>query len=183
MSLGFFQLGRLGGVPVRVHWSVSLVALFFGVILAAQFGLAGGAVVVLAFLASILAHEAGHAVVGRHFGMQPQSMDLMALGGVTRFDREAPTPKADGLTSVAGPAVNLVIGGVAVGFAVALRSDILVSIGLVNLAVAVFNMLPGAPLDGGRVLSAVRWARTGSRYRAAREAGNVAARRPAKQGT
>lgn len=173
MSTGFIQLGRFRGIPVRSHWSVGLIAALFGVSLVSALGVVLGIAAVAAFLASILAHEFGHALVGRRYGLQVESIDLWALGGITRFDRQPDTPRADGLTAVAGPAVNLGIGLVVLGIAFATRSNVLAWIAFVNLALAVFNMLPGSPLDGGRVLSAFRWARTGNRYRASREAANV----------
>ena len=173
MSTGSLSLGRIAGIPVRAHWSVALVALLFGVNLAVAFGVVPGLVAVVAFFASILAHELGHAFTARRYGVNTESIDLWALGGVARLDRESPTPRADGVIALAGPAVSLVIGLATFGVAVATGSAVLGWLGLVNLLLAVFNMLPGAPLDGGRVLRAYRWSRTGDRYRAMRDAGNV----------
>jgi Zn-dependent protease len=152
---------------------MAIVALWFGVLLSADLGIVGGVVATMAFFASILAHEFGHALVARRHGVQTQSIDLWALGGVAHLDRDPPTPRAEGLIAVAGPAVSLAIGGVALGLGIALQSPVVGWIGFVNLLLAVFNMLPGAPLDGGRVLRAFRWARTGDKYRAMREAGNA----------
>jgi Zn-dependent protease len=152
---------------------MGLVAILFGVNLAAGFGLVSGAIAVVAFFLSILAHELGHAFVARRYGVETQSIDLWALGGVARLDRESPTPRADGLIAAAGPLTSLAIGVVTFGIALAVDSPVLGWIGFINVALAVFNMLPGAPLDGGRVLRAVRWARTGNKYRAARDAGNA----------
>ena len=101
MSNGSLHLGRYFGIPVRAHWSMALVAVLFGVNLASALGLVAGIVAVLAFLASILAHEFGHALVARRYGVQTESIDLWALGGVARLDREPPTPRADGLTAAA----------------------------------------------------------------------------------
>lgn len=173
MPTGSIRLGRISGIPIRAHWSVALVALLFGVNLGAALGLVPGIVAVAAFFLSILAHELGHALVARRFDVHTESIDLWALGGVARLDRESPTPRADGLIAVAGPLTSLAIGVITFGSAFLVGSPVLGWIGFVNLALAVFNMLPGAPLDGGRVLRAVRWARTGDRYRASRDAGNV----------
>ncbi len=173
MTTGSMRLGTYAGIPVRAHWSMSIVAVLFGVNFTTQLGFGAGVVVTVAFFASILAHEFGHALVARRYGVQTQSIDLWALGGVALLDREPPTPKADGLIAVAGPAVSMVIGVVAVAAGMALQSRALALIGLVNVVLAVFNMLPGAPLDGGRVLRAWRWARTGDKYRAMRDAGNA----------
>lgn len=170
---GSLSLGRIGGIPIRAHWSVGLVAVLFGVNLAAAYGLVPGAIAVAAFFASIVAHELGHAFVARRYGVETESIDLWALGGVARLDRESPTPRADGLIAAAGPLTSLVIGAVTFGAALLFRSPVLAWLGFINLLLAAFNMLPGAPLDGGRVLRALRWARTGNRYRAARDAGNA----------
>ena len=180
MTTGSIRLGTYVGIPVRAHWSMALVVVLFGVLLTSRFGVVAGLLVTVAFFASILAHEFGHAIVARRYGVQTKSIDLWALGGVAYLDREAPTPPAEGLIAVAGPAVSLVIGVVALGGGVAaLGSGVALSespvawVGVINVFLAVFNMLPGAPLDGGRVLRAVRWARTGDKYRAMREAGQA----------
>ena len=173
MTPGSIRLGTYAGIPVRAHWSMALVALWFGVILSRDLGVFGGVVATVAFFASILAHEFGHAMVARRYGVNTESIDLWALGGVARLDRESPSPRADGLIAVAGPAVSLLIGVAAFGAGIALQSSVLVWVGFVNGVLAVFNMLPGAPLDGGRVLRAIRWSRTGNKYRAMRDAGNA----------
>jgi hypothetical protein len=74
---------------------------------------------------------------------------------------------------VAGPLVSLFLGATLFGVAFAIGSNVLASVGFINLVLAVFNMLPGAPLDGGRVVRSVRWAMTGDKYRAARDAGKA----------
>ena len=173
MTPGSFRLGTYAGIPVRAHWSMAIVAVWFGVLLSADLGIVGGVVATVAFFASILAHEFGHAMVARRYGVNTQSIDLWALGGMARLDRESPSARADGLIAVAGPAVSLLIGVAAFGGGMALQSDVLLWVGFVNGLLAVFNMLPGAPLDGGRVLRAVRWSQTGNKYRAMRDAGNA----------
>jgi Zn-dependent protease len=173
MAPGSIRLGTYAGIPVRAHWSMAFIAVWFGVLFSADLGIVGGVVATLAFFGSILAHEFGHALVARHYGVSTESIDLWALGGVARLDRESPTPRADGLIAVAGPAVSLLIGVVALAAGLGLQSSVLVIIGVINALLAVFNMLPGAPLDGGRVLRAVRWARTGNKYQAMRDAGNA----------
>jgi Zn-dependent protease len=173
MTPGSIRLGTYAGIPVRAHWSMGIVAVWFGVLLSVDLGVIGGVIATASFFASILAHEFGHAMVARHYGVRTQSIDLWALGGVARLDRESPTPRADGLIAVAGPAVSLLLGVVSLAASFALQSNVLFWIGFVNGFLALFNMLPGAPLDGGRVLRAVRWARTGDKYRAMRDAGNA----------
>ena len=173
MNGGSLRLGRYAGIPVRAHWSTALIVMLFATTLAGSLGLAGGIVATVAFFVSILAHEFGHALVARRYGVQTESIDLWLLGGVASLDREPPTPRADGLIAVAGPAMSLLIGVLALGAGFAFDSVVLGWVGLVNVLLAVFNMLPGAPLDGGRVLRAWRWARTGNKYQAARDAGQA----------
>lgn len=173
MTTGSLKLGRYFGIPVRAHWSMALIAVLFGTNFAVSLGVVQGILATAGFFISILLHEFGHALVARRHGVNTESIDLWALGGMARLDRESPTARADGLIAVAGPAVSLMLGGLGIGLAFLFRSNAFLVIGGLNVLLAIFNMLPGAPLDGGRVLRAVRWARTGDKYRAMRDAGNA----------
>lgn len=181
MTRGSITIGRIFGIPFLVHWSVVLVAFLFGSSLASAYGTVGGIVAVAAFLAAILAHELAHALVARRFGISTQSIQLWALGGVARLDREAESPRAEGWVAAAGPIASLAIGGASLAAMFALDAAGIESwapamlgwLGIINVALALFNLLPGAPLDGGRILKAFRWRRHGDRFRAAREAGNA----------
>lgn len=181
MSRGSLSLGKLFGIPFRVHWSVVGVAVLLGSGLAERDGLVGAAVAVVAFLASIVAHEVGHALVARRFGVGTRSIQLWALGGVAQLDREPATPRAEARISLAGPLTSIVLGAIGIGSVFAMDAvglhgsplDIAGWLGVVNLALGLFNLLPGAPLDGGRVLKAWRWHRHGDRFRAGREAANA----------
>jgi Zn-dependent protease len=125
------------------------------------------------FLASLLAHELAHAVFARRYGMKVKRITLWMLGGMAELEGEPPRPKADLVIAIVGPATSLVIGGAFWGTAYATAPWLpeLVAMGLswigfTNVVLAVFNMLPGTPLDGGRVLRAAVWAGTGNRARA-----------------
>jgi Zn-dependent protease len=187
---GFLRLGRVTGIPVSIHWTLALIAWFLGASLAtsalpatvphagtAAYWATAMAGVVL-FFASILGHELSHALVARRFGVQTDGIELWLLGGMARLNKDAPSPKADGLIAVAGPAASVVLGGAFIGAAWALGAAggphlgvaLLGWLGVVNLIIAVFNLLPGAPLDGGRILRAFRWARHGDRIRATNDA-------------
>jgi Zn-dependent protease len=180
-SRGSLSLGHIAGIPFRVHWTVLIVALFLGSGLAERYGPLGALVSLVAFLGSIVAHEVGHALVARRHGIGTRSIQLWALGGMAQLDREPASPRAEAQVSLAGPLASLAIGASAVGAVFALDAfgitgapvAILGWLGVVNVALAVFNMLPGAPLDGGRVLKAWRWHRHGDRYRAGNEAANA----------
>jgi Zn-dependent protease len=181
MSRLSLSLGSFRGVPIKLHWSVVVLGLLFGSGLISSYGVVVGAVVLIAFLASIIAHEIGHVVAAARFGVRAESIELWALGGSTKLNREAKSPRAEGWIAAAGPLVSLAIGVVATGSAVALyaadagRTAVAAVgwVGVVNVVLALFNMVPATPLDGGRVLKALRWSRHGDRFRAAREAAST----------
>ena len=181
MLSGSISLGRLAGAPLRIHWSAVLVAALVGGALYPDFGPLGTVVVVAAFFGSIVIHEAAHALVARRYGIATTSIDLWALGGMARLEREPTTPRAEGWIAAAGPLASLAIGAVGIGASFALYTidapldllRIFAWVGLVNAALGIFNLLPGSPLDGGRIVRAVRWSQHGNRYRAIREAGQA----------
>ncbi|MDQ6614659.1 MAG: site-2 protease family protein [Actinomycetota bacterium] len=132
----------------------------------------GGAVLLLACL---LAHELAHAVVARREGIEVEGLTLWMFGGVASLGGEAPTAAADLRIAIVGPATSLALaagfGLMAGALATVGASDLVVSVaewlaGL-NLLLGLFNLVPGAPLDGGRVLRALLWRRHGDRVRAA----------------
>ena len=131
------------------------------------------------FLASLLAHELAHALVAYRSGVTVRSVTLWMLGGVTEFEGEPPTAGADFRIALAGPATSLAAGGICYGAGAAIHAAggpaIVVAaavwLAVMNGILGVFNLLPGAPLDGGRVLRAVLWRRYGDRDRAERAAG------------
>jgi Zn-dependent protease len=181
MFAGSISLGSFKKIPMSIHWSAALIAVLIGSNLVGVYGVAPGVFGVLAFLGSIIAHELGHALTARRYGVRTESIDLWALGGIAKLDRPAPSPRAEGWIAVAGPLTSLVIGVLSIGTVVALAVSGLDSafigvlgwLGVVNGVLAVFNMLPGAPLDGGRLLKAWRWGRHGDQFRAAREAASA----------
>jgi Zn-dependent protease len=158
-----------------------MIAVLLATSLASSVGAVPAVVGVVAFLASILAHEISHALVARRNGITTRSIELWALGGMARLDRQARTAGAEAGIAVAGPLASAIVGGLMlVAWAVMPQSGVLEGLrpvagwlAVVNIGLAVFNMLPGAPLDGGRVLKAWRWSRHGDRHRATREAGTA----------
>src|SRR5690606_35761152 len=121
-----------------------------------------------------LGHELAHALTARRYGVEARRITLWLLGGVSELDTDAPTPRAEFLIAAAGPAASLVFGGVAAvgtllaGFAGASPLIVVALTWLagVNVLLAVFNLLPGAPLDGGRIVRAVMWRLRGDKDRA-----------------
>ncbi len=190
---GSMRLGTIAGIEVGIHWTIALIATLItaslaGTILpAAAAGYTGGAYLVAGlataglFLASIVAHELGHSIVAENNGIRVKGITLFALGGVAVLDSEPESPGVAARIALAGPAVSLVIGvasfaaGTALGFSggPALAAAALGWLGIVNLVLAVFNMLPALPLDGGRVLQAALWRRSGDRHRATINAATI----------
>lgn len=167
------MVGRVLGTPVYVNPSMLLLALVvtvvYGGYAATELGLPGpfayavGFGFVVCLLGSVLLHELGHALTARRFGIGVRGITLELLGGWTEMDRDAPSPRVDALVSLAGPAVSLVLGGLATGAALLLpdrtiAGEIAFQLAASNVIVAVFNVLPGLPLDGGRALRALLWA-------------------------
>ncbi len=184
------RLGRVAGIPVGIHWSVAVIVGLIAGILGAQVlpQMAPGqstaaywAVAIpgaLLFVAALLAHELAHAFVAKRAGVPVRSITLWALGGVAELGGDPPTARADLRIAVAGPVTSLiaaaVFGGLAAGLnaagAPAIAAGALIWLAIMNALLAAFNLLPGAPLDGGRILRAALWMRHGDRSRAARTA-------------
>jgi Zn-dependent protease len=150
MNTGSLSLGSWFGIRVNVHWSVLIIAMLLGASLVGIVGVAPALLGVIAFFVSILVHEFAHALTARRFGVGTQSIQLWALGGVARLDRESPTAKAEGWIAAAGPiaSVLLGIGGVATWWAAGGAAGesaylaVLGWLGIINAALALFNLLP-----------------------------------------
>ncbi|WP_433343950.1 site-2 protease family protein [Micromonospora sp. CA-111912] len=181
-----FRIGRIAGVPVGVNWSVLVIFLLIAWGLSAnqfprsypdrptwEYVLAGLSAAVVFFL-GLLAHEVSHAVVARRNGIEVGGITLWLFGGVAELRGEARDPGAELRIAGVGPLVSLIIGvffgGIAVLLALAgvhgLWLGALAWLAGINLLLAVFNALPAAPLDGGRLLRAAVWKATGDRTRA-----------------
>jgi Zn-dependent protease len=140
--------------------------------MAAAIGAGIGGVV---FLASVLAHELSHAAVAQRRGVPVKRIRLMIFGGAAEVDEEAMSPTTELAVAIVGPMTSAVIGVVLVAAGIVVGGDPAIGgslrfVGLANLALAVFNLLPGLPLDGGRVLRALLWKRSRDRDRATRTA-------------
>ncbi len=187
------RLGSINGIPIGLHWTVALVAAFFTLTLAGTLlpALAPGysslaytvtaAVTATVFFASIIAHELGHSLVAQRNRVGVSGITLFALGGVAKLDSEPDNAGAAARIALAGPAVSVAIGiGSLIGAGVlatlglpTLVTSGVLWLGIINLGMAVFNMLPAFPLDGGRVLQAWMWHRKGDRERATISAATV----------
>ena len=183
-----FVLGRVAGVEIGVNWSwivvVGLVGWSLGAVVFPDEvpGLSDGTYLAMAliatvlFFASLLLHELGHAVVARREGMEIEGITLWLFGGVARFKGMFPSGGAELRIALAGPAVSLFLGLLFLGAAAVLPmpdavDGVVAWLGRINLILLAFNMLPALPLDGGRVLRALLWLRSGDFMRATSTAG------------
>jgi Zn-dependent protease len=181
-----FSLGRIAGIRVGLNWSlVVVIALISWSLASGSFpsqvpGLGGGAywlagiVAAFLFLASLLAHELAHSVVAERLGVRVEGITLWLFGGVSRLSGDANTARAETLITIVGPLTSIVLGGlfllVGLALAAAQAPGLAVAtvnwVGMINLTLAIFNLVPAFPLDGGRILRALLWARSGDRIRA-----------------
>ena len=181
-----FRLGRIGGVRVGVNWTVMVIFAMVAYGLAAErlphtykgmhpFAYAaGGLLTAAAFLGSLLAHELAHAFVARRNGLTVEGITLWLLGGVARFEGEPASPGAELRIAGSGPLVSLILGllfGAASALLMLAGMDGLITgclawLALINVMLAIFNVIPAAPMDGGRLVHALLWRLTGDRTKA-----------------
>ncbi len=189
------SLGRIAGIPIGLHYSWLIIAGLITLSLSAHFHATdpdwSGALVwfsavttALLFFATLLAHELSHAIVARRRGLPVRSITLFALGGVTSMEAEPASARVEFWMAIAGPLTSLAIGLVCLAVASAIGwhvtggasgplAAILGWLGSINVVLAGFNLIPGYPLDGGRVLRSVLWGMSGSLERATRDAARV----------
>jgi Zn-dependent protease len=186
------SVARVYGIPVRIdyRWFVVFVVSVWLVSMSLQRGIRGlppvepvvgwvlGVITTLALFLSVFGHELSHALVGRMEGIEIEEIVLHPFGGLARLKREPDTPGAEFRIAVAGPAASFLFAVLAFGaYQIAIvggyrtAAALLFFIGAGNLLLAVFNLLPGYPLDGGRVLRALLWKRRGNINEATRLAG------------
>ncbi|MFB2770439.1 site-2 protease family protein [Pelatocladus sp. BLCC-F211] len=175
------RVGNLFGIPFYIHPSwflvLGLVTWSYSGGLAAQFPQLGGGLALLLGLmtalllfSSVVAHELGHSFVAIRQGINVKSITLFIFGGLASLEKESKTPAEAFWVAIAGPLVSLVLFGIftAIGFGTAVSGPlaaILAVVATVNLALALFNLIPGLPLDGGNILKAIVWKITGNPYK------------------
>lgn len=176
----------MAGIDLAIHPSWLVIAFLVTYSLAefqfpAQFSgwtttlywIVAGATAAL-FFASVLAHEFSHALVARRFGLKVEGITLFIFGGATSIDSDSRTPREEALIAVAGPATSLILGALLLGINFFIEQEQLGALigwlGLINVMLGVFNLIPGFPMDGGRVLRAIIWKVRGDRLAATRNA-------------
>jgi Zn-dependent protease len=176
---GSFRIGAIGGVDVYVRASWLVIAGLIAVLLAPRVeevepGLgalkyvAGLAFAILLYL-SVLLHEMSHALMAKHYGLPVRSISLQFLGGMTEIEGEAATPGQEFKIAVVGPLTSIAVGLAALALVPAAPDGLTrMAVGGLagaNLVVGALNLVPGLPLDGGRVLRAAVWRASGNMHR------------------
>ena len=178
------RLGRLFGIEVGLHYSWFLIAFLITMSLASQFHEANASwgegaiwsvsiVTAILFFGGLLAHEMSHALVARAHGLTTRAITLFALGGVAQIEKEPTDARTEFLVGIVGPFSSAVIGVICfliaslAGWQLGSTPDTPIQamfywLGYINLMLAAFNMIPGFPLDGGRILRAIIWWVTGN---------------------
>ena len=173
------HLPKILGIPVEINASWLAVFLLLTLVIVQQLGNANlgwpeaqrwliAALLVVLFFVSVLAHELSHSLLARRIGIPVQGITLFIFGGVSRLGREPSRPLTEFSVAVVGPATSLVLAAVFggawyfLGGFNSVLGVVLLLLGWANLVLGGFNMLPGYPLDGGRVLRSAVWGITGS---------------------
>ena len=186
---GSMRLGKLFGIPIWLHYSWFLIFAFFTISLSLSFRATYdwsttviwvvGVTTSLLLFGSVLTHELAHSLVSRRNGVPVKSITLFIFGGVARISRESSLPSAEFRMAIVGPLCSLTLAGL---FALVWWPTRHISepvaalagwLARINASLAVFNMVPGFPLDGGRVLRSILWATTRSYRRATRIATRI----------
>lgn len=170
-----FKIGKIFGIPFLLDISWFFIFIFVTLTLSTDFfpneykgwnpayywiiGIATS----LLFFGSVVTHELAHSVVSRKMGIPVKSITLFLLGGVAQISKEATQPKTELIMAIAGPLCSALLGGIFFGLKHLFQgvnvylSALSAYLSYINLALAVFNMIPGFPMDGGRVLRAIVW--------------------------
>lgn len=189
------KLGRIAGIAIGLHYSWFIIALLIALSLAEHFHLvnphwsdtmlwSAAILTSVLFFLTLLLHELAHSLLAKARGLRVKEITLFALGGVSQIESEAPDAKGEFWIAIVGPITSVVIGFILIGLAwlsgVRFGTEpstpvaaVLLWLGYINIALAAFNMIPGYPLDGGRVLRAILWWITRNADRSTRLASQI----------
>ncbi len=186
---GSLRLGKILGITIQLHFSWFIIFAFLTYSFAVSFlqdyerweRVVAGLSISLLLFGSVLVHELAHSLVAIRNGIQVKSITLFILGGVAQIAREAARPRTELLIALAGPLCSLLLAGIfgLIWFLIQVSKDQGITfdsaldnpvfwLAWINLILALFNLIPGLPLDGGRVLRAIIWRSTGDYRRASR---------------
>ena len=187
MLRGGIPVGKLFGISVRLNYSWFIIFVVVTWALATSYfpnwslatSIFAGVVTSLLFFSSILAHELMHSLVAQASGIPVKSITLFIFGGVSLITEEPKEPKVELRIALAGPLTSFILGGIfwAIWFMLPDTAEVAKVVafwlGWINLILAVFNLIPGFPMDGGRVLRAILWWRSRDLRRATKIATNI----------
>jgi Zn-dependent protease len=181
------RLGRVGGVKIGANWSIFALAAIVAYFLASsrlptdvpgythEAYWVAGSLTAVALLVGVLVHEVAHAVAARRAKLHVDGITLWFMGGVTRIESDSRKPSIELVVSLVGPLASGVLGGVSFGLAALaqlagwdLAAGSLRWLGVINVLLGAFNLLPASPLDGGKVLHGLLWLVTKNRWLATR---------------
>jgi Zn-dependent protease/CBS domain-containing protein len=179
---GNISLGKIFGIPLRLHytWFIIFAWVTFLVVFSVldrsypiEQRIVWGILTSLLFFASIVTHELAHSILAIRNNIPVKEITLFVFGGVSQITREATHPRAELLIAMVGPLTSLALGGIFYGLHLLLASadqslaaSLMWWLALINVVLALFNLIPGFPLDGGRVFRALVWHRTHDYHRA-----------------
>jgi Zn-dependent protease/predicted transcriptional regulator len=195
MLRGGIPIGKAFGISLRLHYSWFFIFALVTWALAGSYfpstyptwslsaRIAAGLITSVLFFGSVLVHELMHSIVAQRQGISVQSITLFIFGGVSQITSEPKQPKDEFRMAIIGPLSSLLIGGVLFGIYFGLRdvdtfaaqfiTAIAYWLGYINLLLGAFNLIPGFPLDGGRVFRSLLWWRSGNLKKATRTASNI----------
>ena len=189
------KLGRIAGIEIGLHYSWFIIAALIAFSLGEQFRhynsdwssaqiWAAAIFTAVMFFVGLLLHELSHSLVAKAYGLKVRAITLFALGGVSQIEEDPKNPSVEFWVAIAGPLASIIVGFACIALAYAAgwrrgtephtaATAVLYYLGEINLVLAVFNLIPGFPLDGGRVLRAILWGITKNGDRATRMAARV----------
>jgi Zn-dependent protease len=167
-------IGRLFGISIRLHYSWFIIFALVVWTLASEFfphwsttlAIFAAVVTSVIFFASLLAHEMMHSLVAQHHGIPVKEITLFIFGGVSQITEEPHEARTEFRIAIAGPLTSLILGGIfwLLGYLLPPALDVVAAVSFwlawINILLAIFNLVPGFPLDGGRVLRSIIWWRT-----------------------
>lgn len=172
-----WRIGSLFGIPLYINYSWFIILLLVTFVNGQQLSQDSppliawllGLLLALLLFASVLLHELGHSLAAKAQGIQVNSITLFLFGGIASIERESKTPGEAFQVAIAGPLVSIILAVIFLSLTqiiseASLLHTLTSELGTVNLILALFNLIPGLPLDGGQVLKAVVWKCTGDRF-------------------
>ena len=188
---GTLRIGRIAGIEIRLHytWLIAFILITWSVtqwfLMPAYPGWSSatywitGVIAALLLFVSVLLHELAHSLVAKARGLSVRGITLFIFGGVSRIEEEPEKPMVEFTMAIVGPLASLALAGIFWGIGYALTNEgtqvaaIVTYLMLINLVLGIFNLLPGFPLDGGRVLRSIIWGVTGNLVKATNIAATI----------